>query len=216
MVPVKQTSPAVRVVVIIITITLVRAVFTPMLSAASSPAPSILTSHAFHISSGTKHISTIAAGITCDQDARARVPTPHIIAACTVVGEEMNCINPWNAPNRYNIPIPARTIVSGVARRKRVNNIITNVGINAKKNEHPTRRYSLTTAPSAKNSANEAPKDAPAAIPNVKGLASGFFKVPCIIVPAAASPNPTRIANVIRGSLRSQTLSSPNVSVDRP
>jgi len=94
--------------------------------------------------------------------------------------------------------------------------MIINVGINAKKNEHPTRRYSLTTAPSAKNRAKEAPNAAPAAIPNVKGLASGFFKVPCIIVPAAASPNPTRMAKIIRGSLRSQTLSSPNVSVDRP
>jgi hypothetical protein len=57
-----------------------------------------------------------------------------------------------------------------------------------------------------------APNPAPDAIPKVKGLVSGFLKIPYIIVPAIASHMPAKMPIMIRGNLKFQTTISLVVS----
>jgi hypothetical protein len=86
--------------------------------------------------------------------------------------------------------------------------MITKVGIRAKTNAFPIMRYSSATKPALNMIARAAPNPAPEVIPKVIGLASGFLKIPCSIVPAIASPIPAKIPIKMRGSLNCHTHTS--------
>lgn len=62
--------------------------------------------------------------------------------------------------------------------------------------------------PAPRIMASDAPKEAAEAIPRVKGLARGFFRMPCMAAPAMASPIPAKMARITRCSLSFQTMVS--------
>jgi len=72
----------------------------------------------------------------------------------------------------------------------------------------PMIRYWPPTKPAPRIMASDAPKDAAEEIPSVKGLASGFLRMPCIAAPATASPIPANMAIATRCSRSFQTMVS--------
>ncbi|OQC70480.1 MAG: hypothetical protein BWX50_00810 [Euryarchaeota archaeon ADurb.Bin009] len=76
----------------------------------------------------------------------------------------------------------------------------------AKRKAFAMTRYSLPAMPAPRTIAIEAPVVAAEAIPRVKGLASGFRRIPCMTDPATASPNPAKTAKSTRWRRRSQTM----------
>ena len=70
----------------------------------------------------------------------------------------------------------------------------------AKRKAFAMMRYSPPTNPAPRTMATDAPVAAAEEIPRVKGLASGFRRIPCITAPATASPNPAATAKRTRWS----------------
>jgi len=86
MVPVKQTIPAVASDATAISVILVLSTFMPRLFAVSSPAASVLRSHAFIIRTGKQHASKMASVEALYHVALPKLPIIHTAAAFNASG----------------------------------------------------------------------------------------------------------------------------------
>ena len=77
----------------------------------------------------------------------------------------------------------------------------------------PMISHSPPTSPAPKTMARAAPKLAAEEMPRVKGLARGFFRMPCITAPAMANPMPATMESIMRCSRSPHTIVSENQSL---